>query len=224
MWLTSCSHEPGGGLHAFSCFTRFALDAGVPESDLATPDGRPFRFCPPLGSGLPPISSKYSFITSAAVSLLQSVSRPSLRPTPQRTCCLPVPMSDLWGCRSLAISRRTRVGPDAVSLHTQHREERATLTNRCARIFSTTNLAQCQRNHGRGNGRDAYSSGSPPSLSSSSTSSTSSTSLAGFLVGLPFFCAGTASSLEDSSSLRAAAHVSKRHALVRDQGWRTHEA
>lgn len=61
MESTSCSHEPGGGLHCatfffgLSAFARFVEDDGVPDSDL-TPavDGRPFRFWP-LGSGRPPI-------------------------------------------------------------------------------------------------------------------------------------------------------------------------
>lgn len=72
MWETSCSHEPGGGLQAFSgsslVFVRF-VEAGVPVSLLAV-EARPFRLVPFSGfSGRPPMSSKYSFSTSAAVSL-----------------------------------------------------------------------------------------------------------------------------------------------------------
>lgn len=205
-WLTSCSHEPGGGLHASSCFTRFT-DAGVPDSELATPDARPFRFFPPFGSGLPPIASKYSSNTSAAVSLVLSVMRPNMRPTRQRTCCPQAPMSGLSGRRNLAISRRTIVCPGAVSRRFHYKSSFPTLTILCARIFSTTNQAHCQCKHSSMRRDDAYSSGSPSSLSSSSSSSssTSSTALVGFLVGLPFICAGTASSPEESLSLRAAA-------------------
>jgi hypothetical protein len=74
MWETSCSHEPGGGLQAFSTgaslvFERFVVEAGVPVSLLAV-EARPFRLVPFSGfSGRPPMSSKYSFSTSAAVSL-----------------------------------------------------------------------------------------------------------------------------------------------------------
>lgn len=78
MWLTSCSQLPGGGLHALSMgegafFDRFELLAGVPVSLLTT--APPLRLVPFEGpfegfSGRPPMSSKYSFNTSAAVSLL----------------------------------------------------------------------------------------------------------------------------------------------------------
>ena len=73
MWLTSFSQLPGGGLHAFSMgegafLVRFELLADLPLS-LFT--GAPLLRFVPLEdfSGRPPMSSKYSLITSAAVSL-----------------------------------------------------------------------------------------------------------------------------------------------------------
>src|SRR5690242_12397151 len=63
MWETWCSHEPGGGLHAFSTgsscvvFGRFEVAVGVLVA-LLTLEARPLRLVPfSTFSGFPPMSS-----------------------------------------------------------------------------------------------------------------------------------------------------------------------